>query len=222
MKKTVLLSLIVVLSLLLIGNCNKNSDVFEPKSEMFTTPPSHGRVNPYDTVFVQYANEMFGAMFEESIRDSTMRYEEWMVKVDSIFSSLPSPSFSNVADEFERLNDSCYKQLFASFFMNLEALGIYRSAEYVENQVFSLASNEQEKNLCFFVLSFMKVTLQCLDDLQQIYMPGNHWYYRYLDCMRERYENMNWIDWVAFIKGCPMSFYYEVASCIWDATHEAH
>ena len=90
----------------------------------------------------------------------------------------------------------------------------------MEKQLHSSKYTEIERDMCLYVLAYLKTTLVSAEGMQEFY-PGA-WYWRYEDCLREKHTDLNWIDFTAFVLGIPESFLWEVASCIWDATHVEH
>ena len=207
---------ITTMLLTVLFSCSKNNSSDIQKQEMPDLTATRQNVNLDDSVFAQYSNSVVEAMFE--IASTSIGYDEWVFKVDSILNSPDTPSFSSIFGNLQQLNDSSYKQLFDSFFMNIGTIDVCHSAEMVERQLLLSSCNENEKFFYLGVLSYMKTMLEAVEGMQE-YMPGPG-YDRYLDCMREKHANMNWADWTAFVLGIPESFVWEVASCIWDATHQ--
>lgn len=206
---------LATLLLVALFSCSKKDTVGGNNQETPMVSLSQQNSNPYDGYFAQYSKNAVKSLFE--ISNTKIEYEEWVVKVDSIINSLDVSAFSSIIGDLEQLNDSTDKQLFNMFFTNLATMNAFRSAEIVENQVFTSNRSQNEKNACLFLLSYMKTIVASIEETQD-YLPGG-WHDRYLDCMRENHANMNWIQWTEFIIGIPESFLWEVASCMWDATH---
>lgn len=214
-KKLIVRSFLATLLLVALFSCSKKDIAGGNNQGTPIVSSFQQNANPYDSYFAQYSKNTVKSLFE--ISNTKIGYEGWVVKVDSIINSLDVSAFSSIIGDLEQLNDSSDKQLFNTFFTNLATMNAYRSAEIVENQVYTSNRNQNEKNACLFLLSYMKTIVASIEDTQD-YLPDG-WHDNYLDCMREIHANMNWIQWTQFIIGIPESFLWEVASCMWDAAH---
>lgn len=220
MKKEKVIARFFIASLLMIAvfSCSKKDTQKVQNQVVPVLSPTVQKVNPYDSLFVQYSSDMVNSLFK--MASEKIGYEEYMVKVDSLINSSEPPLFSTIVNDLEVLNDNKNKQLHNMFFNNLVNMDVYSSAAIVENILYSYDFNENEENVCLYVLSYMKTIISNVEGTQE-FLPGGG-YYRYLDCMRERHENMNEVDWLGYVVGWPGSFLWEVFACVWEANHQEH
>ena len=212
-----------IVAVVLVG-CKKEKEESNnqktPQEMLVSTSEGKGDkiANPYEKAFAQYSKSYIEALFEVLTKDPYISYEKWMAKANSIQETIEMPSFSSVNTDLLQLADDNYIQMLNSFFMNLGTLDVNHSAEIAEKQFISSNCNPDVKNACLYSFACVKTMLQSVEDLQY-YLPGSG-YDRYLDCMRNHFGNNNPIDWIAFIVGCPASLGWQIASCIWDVTHQ--
>lgn len=201
----------------LISGMDECARTVQDVNEQDATALRTNNVSPYDSVFVQYSNSIVEAFFEKAV--SGIGEEEYMIEVEIILNSSTTPTTFSIGESLEQLGDSSYRRMFDAFFMNVGAIGANRSAAIAERELLSFVCNTKERNACLCALSYMKTMMASVESMQD-YFPGP-WYYDYLDCMRKKHSNMNWIEWTAFVLGLPGTIGWEVASCIWDATHQS-
>lgn len=216
-----MLLVVAVAAAILVG-CKKEKNTTNEDAILLGADysPLRQTLNPYEKAFTLYSNEIINTLFKIETANPLMSFEEWIGVVDSLQQSVKMPAFSSASFDLEIISDNRFRQLFNTFFENLETCDAWQSAEIVEKQLYSSKYTEVERDMCLYVVAYLKTMLVSVDGMQEFY-PGA-WYWRYEDCLREKHADLNWIEFLAFVVGLPGSFSWEVAACIWDATHVEH